>query len=343
MNRQEINSRHIEKNSNAISKKRFLALGIGLIVAISSIPSYAANCLYVSSYHKGNKWNDGIERGLDKNLAGECQLDKFYMDTKRNKDKEFAKKMALSAKTYIEDTRPDIVIACDDNASKYLIKPYFKDAALPFVFCGINWTAKEYGYPYQNVTGMIEISPIRPLKKVVGQMVKDAKTGTFLSADVFSQRKDYERYRKEYAKSNIEIRGVFVKNLAEWKKAYVEAQAGDFLVIGNYAGLGDWDETEAVKFVEERSQKFSVTNHEWMMPYSMFAMTKIPEEQGEWAADLALTILDGEKPGDIPITANRRWNLYANPTLLTRANLQLPPQLMMRSVKVRGKEITMHQ
>lgn len=80
------------------------------------------------------------------------------MDTKRNPAEEFSKAAALKARTTIEEFRPDVVIASDDNASKYLIMPYYKDAELPFVFCGINWDASIYGFPYKNVTGMIEVA-----------------------------------------------------------------------------------------------------------------------------------------------------------------------------------------
>jgi hypothetical protein len=31
--------------------------------------------------------------------------------------------------------------------------PFFKNASLPFVFCGINWDSTEYGLPCENVTG----------------------------------------------------------------------------------------------------------------------------------------------------------------------------------------------
>ena len=329
-NQTEISKSVLHKLVNHVTWLLFLiVVSLGLCQI-----AYAKNCLYVSSYHAGNKWNDGIERGLDKVLAGKCTVDKFYMDTKRNKGKAFARKMALAAKKHIEVTKPDIVIACDDNASKYLIKPYYKDATLPFVFCGINWTTKEYGYPYRNVTGMVEISPIQPLQKVVRNIVSKVKNGVFISADVLSQRKDYERYKKDYANNSISIRGVFVKNLLEWKKAYKRAQQADFVIIGNNAGIGDWDETNAVQYVKQHAKVFSVTNHQWMMPYSMFAMTKIPEEQGEWAAQLALSILAGEKPVNLPVISNRRWNIYVNPALLEKASITLPPHLLNKSVKV---------
>jgi hypothetical protein len=52
------------------------------------------------------------------------------MDTKRNTDDHFKKNAAQKGKSVIEEYNPDIVIAADDNASKYLIVPYFKDASL---------------------------------------------------------------------------------------------------------------------------------------------------------------------------------------------------------------------
>ena len=42
---------------------------------------FASTCLYVSSYHKGYEWSDGIEQGIATVLKGKCKLDKFYMDT----------------------------------------------------------------------------------------------------------------------------------------------------------------------------------------------------------------------------------------------------------------------
>ena len=66
------------------------------------------------------------------------------MDTKRRSSTEDKKNSAVAAKAVIESWKPDVVITADDNAVKYLIQPYYKDKALPFVFCGLNWTASEY-------------------------------------------------------------------------------------------------------------------------------------------------------------------------------------------------------
>ena len=131
-----------------------------IVFMMSAQAAEAARCVYISSYHKGYAWSDGVERGLLKTLDGHCEITRFDMDSKRNKDEASIQQAALEAKALIDATQPDVVIASDDNASKYLIVPYYKDAEIPFVFCGVNWTVEQYGYPFSNVTGMIEVAAI---------------------------------------------------------------------------------------------------------------------------------------------------------------------------------------
>ncbi|MFM1892820.1 MAG: hypothetical protein RLZ44_1897, partial [Pseudomonadota bacterium] len=45
--------------------------------------AWSARCLYISSYHQGYAWSDGVERGLRQGLEGQCELRQFDMDTKR--------------------------------------------------------------------------------------------------------------------------------------------------------------------------------------------------------------------------------------------------------------------
>ena len=312
-------------------------MGLILIVAASFIfgtDAFAAKCLYVSSYHKGYEWNDGIERGLDQGLEGKCELSKFYMDTNRNTEPEHAKQKALEAKQLIEKTRPDVVIACDDGASKYLVQPYFRNAGVPIVFCGVNWTVKAYGYPYTNVTGMIEIAPIKPLMKEVQNLIKSVNSGIYLAADVITQRKEFEENREAYAQGGIKMSPIFAKTMAEWKAGFAAAQKADFVVIGTNAGIKDWNDADAYQSVMSHAKKLIVTNYDWMAPYAILAVTKIAEEQGEWSAHLALSILSGTKPDTLPIVVNRRWQIFVNVDLANKVGFQLPPRLVHKAVKV---------
>jgi len=306
------------------------ALGVTLMF---SGGAWGARCLFVSSYHKGYEWNDGIEQGIKSVLKGECDLVQFDMDTKRNTGVDFAQRQGLEAKRLIETFKPDVVIVSDDNASRYLVKPYFKDSPIPFVFCGVNWTVAEYGYPYRNATGMIEVAPIKPLLSAVRETLKSVKTAVYLSSDVETEYVDFGYYRDTLAADGIEVKRVLVSNLVDWQKAYVAAQRADFIILGNNAGIADWDQAAAAGFALRHAQKLTVSNYDWMVPYTMLAMTKIPFEQGEWAAQVAVQILAGAAPSGIPITPNRRWDISVNPALLAQAKIQLPAHLLRRAVK----------
>jgi len=320
--------------------QRWLMVLFVLLLLMNSRVSLAATCVYIASYHHGYEWNDGIERGIDTVLSSRCEVHKFFMDTKRNNSLEFTNKKALEAKAFIEKIQPDVVIASDDNASKYVIQPFYKGAKIPFVFCGINWTVEAYGYPYTNVTGMIEVAPILPLLKEMRKIVKRLTKGIYLSADVLTEHKDFARYRRSYADDGVELQGVFVKTMAQWKAQYQKAQASDanFIILNNNSGINDWVKSEARQYVLQHTKIFTVTNYEWMMSYAMFAMTKVPEEQGEWAANVALAILDGHSASDIPIVVNRQWNTYVNPELLQKAHIRLPTHLLNKAIKVTNPE-----
>lgn len=292
----------------------------------------AAKCLFVSSYHQGYAWSDGVERGLRSTLHGHCELRQFDMDTKRHKTEEFKKKAALAAKALIESWRPDVVIAADDNAAKYLIAPYFRDSDVPFVFCGINWTVEEYGFPYSNVTGMLEVAPIRlMLKKAV---VASGKRAFYIGANTLTERKNLRHFKHAAEELGIELDGELTGTTDAWLAAYRRGQSYDFIVLGSNSGIEDWDANQVQLELMRMSRRLSVTNHGWMMSYAMFGLTKIPEEHGEWGAKTALAILHGLRPTDIPIVANRRWDVRTNEPLLRTAGIDLP-----RSIRAKVKRV----
>jgi ABC-type uncharacterized transport system substrate-binding protein len=318
-----------------MSIRMTILLGLALFAYTTAQAAALPRCLYVSSYHAGYEWNDGIERGMDAVLQGKCEVKKFYMDGKRHLDEAFAKAKALEARELIDTWKPDVVIAADDSASKYLIMPYFKNAAVPVVFCGLNWTAEPYGYPYRNATGMIEVGPIEPLSAEVRAAVKNARRGVFLSASDLTQHKEFDEIRKMYKNIGIDMTFTVARTMAEWEAGFTAAQnQSDFLLIGNNAGITGWDNERARRYVHEHGRRFIVTYHEWMAPYAMLTMAKIPAEQGEWSGKVALLILGGTPPSRIPIVANRRWNMFVNLPLLEKAGFKLSPEILRRAVKV---------
>lgn len=291
-------------------------------------------CLFVSSYSKGYAWSDGVEKGLRSVLEGKCEIRQFDMDTKRRKSVEEKKQAALEAKALIETWKPDIVITADDNAAKYLIQPYYKDHSLPFVFCGVNWTAEEYGFPYSNVTGMIEVAPIVPMLERAQQSVRKLRRAFYIGADTLTEKKNLERIEDAAKNLGLDLESELVATSDAWLKAYRTAQSFDLVIVGSKEGINDWDEGRMRQGVLDSSRTLSVTNHDWMMPYSMIGVTKVPEEHGEWAAKAALRILQGVSPSQIPIVSNNRRDIWINHEILSAAGLSLPDGLMRRGKKV---------
>lgn len=294
----------------------------------------AQKCLFISSYHPGYAWSDGIERGLRSVLDGKCEVKPFYMDTKRNKENEFKLAKGLEAKNLIESWQPDIVITADDNAAKYVIQAHFKDHDIPFIFSGVNWTADEYGFPYSNVTGMVEVAPIYPLLEKVQELIPGAKKAIYIGANTFTENKNLARFVIALEKREIQLDSSLVNTSNEWLNAYRKGQDYDFIIIGSKSGIKAWDHEQVVSAIKKISSKLSVTNHDWMMPYTMLGFTKVPEEQGEWAAQAALSVLDGIELSQIAIVPNRKWDIWTNPSLLSSSNTNLPEGLVLKSKQV---------
>ena len=317
------------------TEQLFLLTTIIIAVCFCGTTVFAAKCLYVSSYHKGYAWSDGVEKGLLPELEGKCDFKQFDMDTKRNNTDEFKKEAALKAKEIIESFKPDVVIVSDDNAVKYLVMPYYKDKSLPFVFCGVNWTVDKYALPYKNVTGMIEVSPIEAQINVAKAVLPDLKKVFYLDSNNTTGQKTVKYYQELFEGKGYAFTSKLVKTFEEWKNAFLEAQQYDVIILRNNSGIENWNDEEASKFALDNSKKLSMTESDWMMPYSILGMTKVAEEQGMWAGKTAVNILKGADPGKIKMMKNRQSNIFVNSSLQQKTQIDLPASIMSQATIVK--------
>jgi len=301
-----------------------LAVG-GAVAPLGAAGLEGKRVLHIDSYHRGNTWNDRIADTVQSTLTGTgVELKIIHMDTKRNPSEEAKQAAALRAKEVIESFKPDVVTASDDNASKYLIAPYYKNAALPFVFCGLNWDASTYGFPFANVTGMVEVSPIPQIVELMKRYAKGDRIG-YLTENTLTKRKEMEYHEKLFGIRYDEV--YLVDNFAEWKAAFAKAQNEvDMLMILGVAKLTDFDDKEAGRFAEAHSRIPSGTDFSWLMHLALVGVGKLPEEQGRWAAKAAMKILEGVPPSRIPLAYNKEGKLYVNPRIAARLGItEYPP------------------
>ncbi len=317
-------------------KGKFRIFGLALLaVVVASGGLYynaqssgnAKRVLFIDSYHAGYPWSDGITAGVQQVLAkSDVELMIHRMDTKRNKSDDFKKEAALRAKAVIEQFKPDVVIAADDNAQKYLVVPYYRGGDLPVVFAGVNWDASPYGYPASNVTGMVEVS--RPIELLdILRTLSGGLTIAGLNGDSATSRKEHKHYAEKLGLDFQEV--IYAATFAEWKREFLRLQDEvDILFMHNNAGINDWNDEEASRFVRENARIPSGSVSPWMAPYVLVAYTKDAQEQGEWAAQAALQILDGSPPSSIPMTTNKRGNMMINSSIAKRLQLEIPASLL---------------
>lgn len=289
--------------------------------------------LYVNAYHLGYPWSDGISEAIQqvlKNTGVELKI--AYMDTKRRTTDESKRVAALRMKAQIESFKPDVVITSDDDPARYLIMPYFKDDALPFVFCGINWDTSAYGFPYQNVTGMLEISRLDEIIHHLQRYAKGKRVG-FLSGEGFSERKEQEGYEKHL---NFHFERVyFVDNFDDWKQQLLTLQNEvDEIILENPKTIVGWDDQEAQRFIEKNIKVPTGGAHAWLAPLVLLGIVKDPKEQGTWAANTALKILAGTSPKNIPISKNQHDVIYLNQKLARKLGITFSDELLKNAAHI---------
>lgn len=309
-------------------KKLLFLIALAVFFCLTGSTVFAAKCLYVSSYHKGYEWSDGVERGLMAELQGKCEFKQFDMDTKRNGSDEFKKAAALRAKEIIESFKPDVVIVSDDDAVEYLVVPYYKDNALPFIFCGVNWSADKYGLPFKNVTGMLEVSPITAQINVAKATVPNLKKVFYLDSDNSTGQKSVVYYKNLFEGKGFEFTSQLVKTFDEWKKEFLTAQEYDCVILRNNAGIDGWNDEEAKSFALANTKKLSMTESDWVMPFALLGMTKVPEEQGVWAGKTAVQVLGGADISKIKIVENHKSNIFINKKLHEKLHLPIPDSII---------------
>lgn len=311
---------------------RLLTLAAALAALLPGLAHGAGKVLFVNSYHQGYAWSDGVETGARQALAGSAKIDFFRMDTKRNPDAKWLEEQGQKLKALIDAERPDVVIASDDNAVRIMAK-HFKNAKLPWVYCGVNWDPANHGLPFSNVTGMTEVALVDKLLETLKGYAKGGRVG-FLTADSETERTEARAYAKKLGLRFAQER--WVKSFAEWKEEFRKLQGEvDVLFFGNFAGLNDWNEQEAAAWALEHSRIPSGSVYDFTMPYTMLGMTKIAEEQGIWAGKAAAKILGGTAPSAIPPAENKEAKLFLNVKLASRAGIVFRPELLKNAQVMR--------
>jgi hypothetical protein len=85
-----------------------------------------------------------------------------------------------------------------------------------------------------------------------------------------------------------------------------------------------WDARAVRIWVREHIRKPAFTCDDFTIPYAAYGLTKVARKQGEWAAKIALRILDSTRPYESLAVCNHLTRCLVNPKLAAKIGFSPP-------------------
>ena len=319
--------------------RRFVAVAASVLITVTSGCERPGSrkLFYINSYHPGHASSDAVMEGIYEVVgASKARLDVFFLDTQRFPEPDAIAAKADEVMEIIGTMQPEVIIASDDDAVKYVVAEHFKQGPIPCVFCGVEWACESYGLPTDNVTGMLEVWPIRETVEALRPYYPNMKRVTVLSGNTASGQKNKAMLDTLFAEVGLNATCASVDTYDEWKMHFLKASAeSDVIFLATGGAIKDWDSDDAQTFVRKHTQVPVLTCDDSLMKYAVFGVTKVAQEQGQWAARTALQILRGKSPAQIPVTQNQQTIAYVNATLADKIGFKPDATLLERCHRIK--------
>lgn len=303
--------------------------------------------LVLHSYHPEYVWVQDVNKGILKGLEEErfeaeknLKLEYFYMDTKRKTDEKWKLEVAAKAKAHIAAYKPDVVIAVDDNAQKYVVGDLAKGGP-PFVFLGVNADPMNYGYlrsletPGGQVTGSIERARFEQSFALLQQIVPGVHNLAVICDDGPTGKSVVQRVKEKADALAINI--VALKqtgSFSEWKRFVEEVQTqADALLVIVYHTLKDdagqpVHENDVLSWTVENSKLPDMGFWSWAVEGGLLCSEAISGfQQGHFAATVASYVLMGQSPGEFPVDKPQRGEVCVNLARAKMLGIEIPYEL----------------
>jgi hypothetical protein len=283
--------------------------------------------LVLHSYDPGYAWVRDINAGLGRRFERKYlyTVRWYYMDTKRHPSAGFGDSAGIAARNMIAATRPDVVIAIDDDAQQYVARHFVGDPRITIVFAGVNRAATDYGYAgAANVTGILERIPLEAMREALLSAAGLAAPGRPPRVAYLGDRSETvdgdvaQVLRHDWGPVQLG-RVQQVDTWPAWQAAVGALSAGhDVLLVSGYRGLrrSSTDPRlvpapEVVAWTEQHSRVPVISfNGFFTEDGGMLAIGTSPYEQGEQAATLALQVALGRQPAaTLPVQTSRQFTV----------------------------------
>lgn len=320
-----------------LSIKRIILglLLIGLLVLGGSCRSHAngeheqVRILILHSYHIEYEWTQTIDDGISSVLDGKGYIiKKIFMDTKRHSCEAFKTMAGQNALAVIQEFKPQILLAVDDNAQEYCARFLVNRPDIAIVFCGVNADITTYNYPGTNATGVIERPYVRESIEILKKLTPNIRSISVLT-DKGNTSDGFVRYLKD---QNIPIqidKIQIVATFAEWKSAITHLQS-DAIMIYTYHTLMEQDVNvppqTVMQWTNQHLNKPSIGFFNFAVQDGiLLGNAESGFEHGQLAAQKVIEIIQGKKTTEITVTKAEKRLILVNGKTAARLGIDITP------------------
>lgn len=265
--------------------------------------------LFLNSYHPGYKWSDDIARALSDKFGEEGNVDLRieYLDTKHLDSQEYLDSAYQFLQVKYLNNPPDLIMSSDDAALNFLFKhadTLFPD--VPVVFAGANYFDETRREGYRRFTGISEEADVAGTLDLALQLHPGVRKVVVVNDKTVTGQKVREKVTG-LASQYSQIKFEFAQDMTmDELRQYVGKLQPDTLVLLTVFFRDSTDTFyEYDQFTTLITQSSSVPVYglwDFSLGYGIVG-GKLTSgyTEGERAANVAIRILHGENPNDIPV------------------------------------------
>ncbi len=303
--------------------------------------------LYINSYHPGYEWSDGIQAGVQEVLdsAGyETELTVEYLDALRFDHTQLQASQVRLISAKYQNYQPDIILTSDNYAFDFM-KEYREVffPGVPLIFSGYNNFSMDVLGKMQDVTGVNEEIDYAAAIQMALSVHPDTRALAFLfSTRDVSSRRNYETAKPvlRELRNDYEVVELLDMGQAEIAERLALMPSDSLLFMAGQTA--DQAVGRHYSRIEHGERVVSVS------PFPMYSFWPFylqsgavggrlitGEEQGRVMALMALKVLGGEDPDDIPVMMTSPTQDIFNYPQLKRFQIssdRLPPGAVIQDM-----------
>lgn len=302
-----------------------------------------ARVLVVHSYNPEYIWCQNVSQGIQESLRGlKATIETRYLDAKRDPAPDAILAKSKAALERVEAWDPQVVIAVDDAAQTYLVKPHLKGRPAPqVIFCGVNAPLSLYGFPASNVSGVRErwhlregfalLKKINPKLRSVALLLDDTESAGFILEDLKAEARQGGPFALKVAGAER------IKTYRQWQRRVRHYQKhADALALGMYHALVD-ETTGRVAPANDVNAWTTSVNQRPTLGFADYAqehglmcgVLESAREQGLLAGAMARQVLErGATAGSLPVRINQKGVVFVNLKTAERLGQQIPFEII---------------